>query len=164
MYNTLLCDTTYNLILRHNAREEQREEKIMKRRTLKSIVCAAVMALALSITACGSGGMTLEKYYNDNKSVLDAAWSGMGADGMEVAVDVTGNEFAVTVQITDSAYMIDGIGEALSAAADAQADMFKEQAAEFDEALSLDKGTCTVSMRYLDPDGNVLAEKSYKAD
>ena len=164
MYNLFLCDTIYNIILMHNAREEQREEIIMKKRTFKSIVCAAVMALALSITACGSGDMTLEKYYNENKAVLDSVWNSMGEDGMEVAVDVTGNEFAVTVKITDSAYMFDGIGEALDAAADLQADTFKAQAAEFDEALNFDKGTCTVKMSYLDPDGNVLAEKSYKAD
>lgn len=136
----------------------------MKRRTFKSVVCAAVMALALSVTACGSGDMTLEKYYNKNKAVLDAAWSGMGEEGMEVSVDVTGNEFAVAVQITDSAYMIDGIGEALGAAADLQADTFKAQAAEFDDALGLDKGSCTYKISYLDPDGNVLAERSYKAD
>lgn len=136
----------------------------MKKRTFKSIVCAAVMALALSITACGGGNTTLEKYYNENKATLDAVWNSMGEDGMEVAVDVTGNEFAVTVKITDSAYIVDGMGELLDAAVDAQADMFKEQAGQFDEALGFDKGTCTVKMRYLDPDGNVMCEKSFKAD
>lgn len=135
----------------------------MKKRTFKSIVCAAVLALALSITACG-GKTTLEQYYNENKETLDAVWNSMGEDGMEVAVDVTGNEFAVTIKITNSDYVIDGMGELLDAAVDAQADMFKEQAGQFDEALGFDKGTCTVKMRYLDPDGNVMSEKSFKAD
>lgn len=136
----------------------------MKKRTFKSIVCAAVMALALSITACGGGKTTLEQYYNENKETLDAVWDSMGEDGMEVAVDVTGNEFAITIKITDSDYVFDGMGELLDSAVDAQASLFKEQAAEFDDALGFDKGTCTVKMSYLDPDGNVLSEKSFKAD
>ena len=136
----------------------------MKKRTFKSIVCAAVMALALSITACGgSGDMTLEKYYNENKAVMDAAWNSMGEDGMEVDVDVVGNELIVNIKITDSSYIIDGMGELLDAAVQAQADTFKSTSAEFDKEIG-QEGACTTTLRYLDPDGNVLSENSFKAN
>lgn len=136
----------------------------MKKRTFKSMVCAAVMALALSITACGgSGDMTLEKYYNENKAVLDAAWSSMGEDGMEVDVNVGGNELILNIKITDSDYLVDGMGELLDAAVQAQADTFKSQAAEFDDAIGQD-GACTLTIRYLDPDGVLLSENSFKAN
>ena len=134
----------------------------MKKRTLKSMVCAAVMALALSITACGSGDMTLEKYYNDNKAELDAAWGSMGEDGMEVGVEVVENEFILNIKFTDNTYVVDGMGELLDAAIQAEADTFKAQVAEFDDAIGQD-GACTATIRYLDADGNVLSENSFTA-
>lgn len=39
------------------------EEIVMKKRTVKSFVCAALMAMALSVTACGSN-KTLEDLVN----------------------------------------------------------------------------------------------------
>lgn len=46
-------DMAFNGILRYNAHEEQGGKLITKKKTLKPIVCAAVIALILSITACG---------------------------------------------------------------------------------------------------------------
>lgn len=135
----------------------------MKKRTLKSMVCAAVMALALSITACGSGDMTLEKYYNENKAVLDATWSSMSEEGTEVDVNVVENEFIMNIKITDSNLMVDGIGEALGDTIQLMADTYKAQAEEFDKVVG-QEGACTVTIRYLDPDSNVLAENSFKAN
>lgn len=135
----------------------------MKKRTLKSTVCAAVMALALSITACGSDDMTLEKYYNENKAEMDAAWSSVGEDGMEVDVDVSGNEFIVNIRITDSNYLVDGMSELLDAAVQSEADTFKSQVAEFDDVIGKE-GACKATIRYLDPDGNILSENSFTAD
>lgn len=185
----------------------------MKRRTLKLVVCAAITALTLSVTACGgtddakttdttevedtvetedeaepeveeepeaepedeaedeaesvSTGeyTTLEDYYNDPtvKSLLDGMYSNMEAEGLSLSLDVKGNEFAVIIQIEDSSMVVDGLAEALEAGMDEQADQLKEQVKQFDEVIG-EEGACTVTMRYTDPDGNVIAERSVKAD
>lgn len=201
----------------------------MKRKTLKLVACAAIMALTLSMTACGGDDAaaatgtettdteaeveadveteaepeaeadveteaepeaeapaedaaddtedaaddtasvgdyaTLEDYYNDPtvKSALDSAFAAMAGEGMEAACEVKDNEFTVIIKITDSSMIVDGMGEALSAALDAQADTFKGQVKQFDDVIG-QEGACTVVMRYTDPDDNVLAEKSFTAN
>lgn len=82
---------------------------------------------------------------------------------MSVDFEATGNELAIIIKIEDSSMMVDGMGEALGTALDAQADTLKAQVKTFDDAVG-QAGACTVTMRYLDPDGNVLVEKSYKAE
>lgn len=108
---------------------------------------------------------TLEELYNDPsvKSTMDAAFGAMAQDGMTVDFEATGNELAIIIKIEDSSMIVDGMEEALGAALDAQADTLKAQVKTFDDAVG-QAGACTVTMRYLDPDGNVLVEKSYKAE
>lgn len=190
----------------------------MKRKTVKLVACAAIMALTLSMTACGgndaaattdaeteaevsepeaeaepeveaepeadaepeteaaeddtadteadaAGYSTLEDYYNDPtvKAALDSAFDAMAGDGMSAACEVSGNEFTVIIKIEDSSMIVDGMGEALDAALDAQADTFKGQVEQFDDVIG-QEGACTVVMRYTDPDDNVLAEKAFTAN
>ena len=198
----------------------------MKIRTVKLVACAAIMALTLSMTACGGDDAaatetvteaadtddsvevepeteeetepeteepaddadteaeaevedeadtddaadagdytTLEDYYNDPtvKSALESAFDAMAGDGMSAACEVSGNEFTVIIKIEDSSMIVDGMGEALSAALDSQADTFKAQVKQFDDVIGQD-GACTVVMRYTDPDDNVLAEKAFTAN
>lgn len=108
---------------------------------------------------------TLEELYNDPsvKSTMDTAFGAMAADGMSVDFEASGNELAIIIKIEDSSMIVDGMGEALGAALDQQADTLKAQVKTFDDAVG-QAGACTVTMRYLDPDGNVLVEKSYKAE
>lgn len=188
----------------------------MKRRTLRTIACAAVMALALSATACGAkdaaktednaavedeagtedvaepeaedvaepeteeatepetedntadsgveGYSTLEDFYNDPsvKSMLDAAFESMGGDGMSLSIDVKENTLTMVCKFEDSSLDMSGMGEALDAALETQADTFKTQAATFDDAIG-QPGACTVVVRYTDAEDNVLTEKEYKA-
>lgn len=192
----------------------------MKRRTLKVLACATMMAMSLSMTACGSGdaaaettetveeaeveetaeeaeveeeveaeveeetaeveeaveeaaeeeeetsgdATTLEEYYNDPtiKSVLDAAFESLAEDGMSAAIEVEENTMTVIIKIEDDSLMMDGMGEYLDAALEQSADQFAEQAATFDEVIG-ESGACTVVMRYLDPEDNVLAEKAFTA-
>lgn len=181
----------------------------MKRKSLKFIACAAIMAMTLSVTACGGSddtapaaeteettgteaepeadvdteaeaepeedaeaeddsaaadGQTLEDIFNDpaTKSQYESVFEAMGQEGMEVSVEATGNELAVIIKITDSSMVVDGMGETLESALDQQAATFEEQVKQFDEAVGT-PDACTVTMRYLDPDGNVLAEKSFTA-
>ena len=198
----------------------------MKIRTVKLVACAAIMALTVSMTACGGDDAaatetvteaadtddsvevepeteeetepeteepaddadteaeaevedeadtddaadagdytTLEDYYNDPtvKSALESAFDAMAGDGMSAACEVSGNEFTVIIKIEDSSMIVDGMGEALSAALDSQADTFKAQVKQFDDVIGQD-GACTVVMRYTDPDDNVLAEKAFTAN
>lgn len=212
----------------------------MKKRSLKFIACAAVMAMTLSVTACGgsddaapaagteeaveetaepaaddaaepaaddaaeaeteetaepaadetaepeaepeeadaeaeaadestdgdsaAAGETLESIFNDpdTKSQYESVFESMAQDGMSIAVETEGNELAVVIKVEDSSLIQDGMGEALEAALDQQASNFEAMAGQLDEAIGA-TGECTLIMRYLDPDGNVLAEKSYQA-
>lgn len=189
----------------------------MKRKTLRAIACAAIMALALSATACGSkdaaktedkaavedeastedaaapeadvaepetedvaepetedaadtastgteGYETLEDFYNDPsiKSALDAAFASMGGDGMTLSIDVKENTLTMICKFEDSSLDMSGMGEALDAALETQADTFKTQAATFDDAIGK-PGACTVVVRYTDAEDNVLTEKEYTA-
>lgn len=153
----------------------------MKRKTIKSVVCAALMAVTLSMTACGNnaagngtesgsrqesqteGYSTLEDYYNDPsvKSVLDSSFSSLGGEGLSVAIDVVKDEFILTVKYEDSALIVEGMEDALEQALDAAASQFETQVDAFNQAIG--KDTCTVTVRYVDPSDNVLAERTFPA-
>ena len=107
---------------------------------------------------------SLEAFYNDPtvKSTLDTMFDAMGQEGMSIAVDAKDNELIVIIKIEDSSMVVDGMAEALEAALDSQAATFEAQVTQFDDVVGK-PGACTVTMRYLDPDDNVLAEKSFKA-
>lgn len=200
---------------------QQKERKnIVKRKTLRFIVCASMMAMTLSFSACGGSddgaktvetgaktedktqadeadgadnadaadsadnadaadsadnadvadsdagtATTLEELYSDPsvQSMMDSAFGAMAQDGMSVDFKATGNDLVIEIKIEDSSMVVDGMGEALETALDQQADTFKQQVKTFDDAVG-QAGACTVTMRYLDPDGNLLAEKSFKAE
>lgn len=200
----------------------------MKRRTLKFIACAAVMALTLSVTACGGGSddskstpavedtntkadvsapeadeekeeevntaeeeetkvpeaeeeteaeeeeeeessladaQTLEDYFTDPtlKDMYDSMLEAMSEEGISLSYEVSGNDFVMIFTITDSDYLTDEMADGLAEALETQGDQFKTQAAQFDSILE-GNGTCTVTIRYTDPDGNVMAEKTFTAD
>ena len=50
---------------------------------------------------------------------------------MSVDFEATGNELAIIIKIEDSSMMVDGMGEALGTALDAQADTLKAQVKTF---------------------------------
>lgn len=81
---------------------------------------------------------------------------------MSAAVEMKENTMTATIKIEDESYIVDGIGDMLQAALEENAATFEEQAAEFDEVIG-ESGACTVVMRYVDPQDNVLAEKAYTA-
>ncbi|MCM1297833.1 MAG: DUF4854 domain-containing protein [Muribaculaceae bacterium] len=109
-------------------------------------------------------GMTLEDYFSDPtlKSMMEAQFASLADQGMSASVDVKGNELVVTVKIEDSSMVDETTGAALAAGLDAAESQFADSIKEFDGAVG-EEGACTMTMRYLDPDGNVLAEKSYSA-
>lgn len=205
----------------------------MKRKTLKSIACATIMALTLSVTACGGSGDTApaadteatddaaeseattddaaeSEATNDNaaesESTDDAATADDAAEadaeaestddtaaatgetvesllndpaakaqyeeafaeyeeqGMTVAVDAKGNELLMSLTIQDASLITDETAGQLQSALDQSESVFAALAAALDTSVGGEPGTCTYSVSYLDPDGNVLAEKSFKAE
>ncbi len=202
---------------------ENKEESSMKRKTLKFFACAAIMAMTLSVTACGgsdkedkateteaagdaadaeddsagaadaadaeddsadaaeaaddsadaadaadssaAAGTTLEELFKDPaaKSAFDSMVQAMETEGMSASINAVGNEMIMEVKIEDSSLIVDGLSDSLNAALDAQAETFKTQVKTLDTSVG-QEGACTFTVRYLDPDGNVLAERSFKAE
>ncbi len=84
---------------------------------------------------------------------------------MTVSVSAKGNELMMSLTFKDASQVTDEVGEQLQAALDddAMASVFSGLAGALDSSVGGEAGTCTYSVSYLDPDGNVLAEKSYTA-
>ena len=112
-----------------------------------------------------AAGTTLEELFEDPtaKSAFDSMVQAMATDGMSASVSAVGNEMIVEVKYEDSSLITDGISEALDTALDTQADTFKAQVKTLDDTVG-QAGACTFTVRYLDPDGNVLTEKSFMAE
>lgn len=199
----------------------------MKRKTLKTIACATIMALTLSVTACGGSddtasavetettddaaeseaetedaaesettddaaedtaatddaaeadaeeegtddtaaatGDTVESLLNDPaaKAQYEEAFAEYEEQGMTVAVDAKGNELLMSLTIQDASLITDETAAQLQSALDQSESIFAALAAALDTSVGGEPGTCTYSVSYLDPDGNVLAEKSFKAE
>ena len=192
----------------------------MKIKTVKSIACAAAIALALSVTACGGSKDSAnaadtakvedtadaaepEEANNDEAEVSDeanveeeasveeaganeAAFSSleeafsdptvkkvfedalglesMNEDGMSMSYEVSGNEFIYIFQFTDdSIEPSDEITEYLSSALEAQAGVFEEAAGQLDESIG-QEGACSVTVRYIAANDEVLYENTYSAN
>lgn len=196
---------------------------MMKRRTVKAILCAALMALTLSLTACGgsddaskdadaaveenaepeeaapkeeaaepeeekaaeeeakapneeetapeeegesAGSQTLEEYFNSTPGAMEALeeqLAGAGDDNGSVSGEVKENDFTFNFTLKDASAITDDLSAQLEAGLDASASVFQQVAAMLDEEIG-QKGAVAVIVRYLDPDGNVLAERSFKAE
>ncbi len=206
----------------------KRRRSTMKRKSLKFIACAAIMAMSLSVTACGGSddaapaaeteaaddaaetetpaedatgddaaeaeteteaedeaepeteetedegadtaaatGETVESLLNDPavKAQYEEKFAEYEEQGMTVSVSAKGNELMMSLTFKDASQVTDEVGEQLQAALDddAMASVFSGLAGALDSSVGGEAGTCTYSVSYLDPDGNVLAEKSYTA-
>ncbi len=194
----------------------------MKRRAVKSVLCAALMALTLSMTACGGSddaakdaateeqeeaseeeaeepeeeapeetekpeeeapeeaeeseaeeaeeeegtATTLEEYLNSTDGAMEAVEqeiAGSNGDGMSVSGEVKGNDFTFNFTIEDASLITDDTAAQLEAGLDATASVFEEMAGQMDDEVGLDRGSIQVVIKYCDPDGNVLAERGFKA-
>lgn len=110
------------------------------------------------------GFATLEEFWNSPgiREQLETQMAAMGSDEIKVvSVEVKGNLFAVTFQITDRSLMVDGLADLLEQEMDAQGDVLRQQAATFDSILT--SGSSTIRFTYLDPNGGLLAEREFTA-
>lgn len=183
----------------------------MKRRTVKTILCAALLTLAMTATACGgsdsakeseapaveeeapaeeekpaeeeapaeeekpaeekeeaaSEGKTLEDLVKEDPTIeqqlLEQSVQGSN-DQMEMSVEIKGNDLLVIATYKEGIELPDNTAENLEAALDTMESAFKGLAGVLDEAVGAEKGTVSYSVKYCDSDGNVLAERSYKAE
>lgn len=113
-----------------------------------------------------AAGTTLEELVQDPaaKASFDTMTQALASEaGMSASVNVVGNEMIVEVKFEDSSLMKDGLSETIEAAIDAQTETFNSQVKALDAVIG-QEGACTFTVRYLDPEGNVLAEKSFKAE
>lgn len=138
----------------------------MKKRSVKAYVCAAVMALAMMVTACG-GSKTLEEYLKsdaDTQKMLDEQAAAQSTDEMDMTIEVTGNDVVCVATFKDSVELPDDVADTLNEAMDTLDSAFSSIAGQLDDAIGAEKGTVSYGVRYCDSAGNVLAEKSFRAE
>lgn len=113
----------------------------------------------------GSGeGQTFEDYYNDPavKAVFDAQMEALAGQGMTIDLEVKGNEMTMIYQYEEGIDLPENAKELLDAALEENAATFEEQAGNLDLAIG-QTNACSVVVRYLDADGNLLTERAFKA-
>lgn len=105
----------------------------------------------------------LEDYYNipEGKAVIEGDFADLAGEGMSLSFLVVLDEIIVTVQYDDAALLTEGIEETLAQQLDAMNDRFWRWTVTYDEYITW---RCILTVRYTDPDGNVLAEQHYSGE
>lgn len=111
---------------------------------------------------------SLEEYWADpaQREAFEAGFAaGFGEDNgsMTTSFEVEGNTLVCTFQFTDASLDYTGLGEALDEAMDASASIFITAAQALDDEIGAQAGSCVMTVRYLDPAGTLLSEKTYTA-
>ncbi len=112
-----------------------------------------------------ASGETLEDYLNSTPGAMEAIEeqiAGSSQDGLSVTAEVKGNDFIFNFTIEDASLVTDDTAAQLEAGLDATASLFEQMAGQMDEVIEQD-GVVQFVIKYLDPDGNVLAERGFKA-
>lgn len=109
-------------------------------------------------------GMTLEEYFKDPdaKKVLDSEMQMFSGSGMDLDLAFQGNTMAVIVKITDPAYLVEGVGDALNEAMESVRPMVEELVVMMENELG-NPGNCVVIYSYQTADGTILAQKAFTA-
>ena len=166
----------------------------MKRKTVKTILCAALLTIAMSATACGgsddaaksadtaaetpveeeapaeeesSDQKTLEEYMFEDPTAeqqLKEQAAAQGNDQMDMDIEVKGNSVVCVATFKDSVELPDDISEQLSDGMDSLGSAFSAIAGMLDDAIGAEKGTVSYGIRYCAPDGTVLVEASFTAE
>ena len=179
----------------------------MRRRTVRTFLCAALLTLAMSATACGgsdsgnegaapaateeeapveedaaaeeeapaeeasagesNGQKTLEEYLKEDPATekqLQEQAAAQGNDQVDMSIEVIGNEVLCIATFKDSVELPEDAADTLGEGVDALGSAFSGIAAVLDEAIGAEKGTVSYGIRYCDSDGNVIVEKSFRAE
>lgn len=105
----------------------------------------------------------LEDYYNTpaGKMAIDADYADLAGEGMSVAISVVMDEINVTIQYEDNSLLTEGIAEKLAQQLDSMTDRFWQRTIAYDEHITW---RCVLTVRYIDAEGNILAEQGYSAE
>ncbi|MDE7246853.1 MAG: DUF4854 domain-containing protein [Lachnospiraceae bacterium] len=134
---------------------------------MKTIVCAALLALAMSVSACGSSEKTLEAYLKEDPAAmqqLEEQMAAQGDDTLEMSIEVSGNEVICIGTFTDSIEVTDEDAAMLQESLGELGSVFSAIAGTLDDTIGAEKGTVSYGIRYCDSTGKVLAEQSFKAE
>lgn len=112
-------------------------------------------------------GETLEDYMNampDAKKQLEDQMAAASAEqeGVSIAVDVKGNDMIFIYTYEDASLVTDDTKETLETGLEAMSSVFEMMAEQLDESMG-EKGVVSIVVRYQDGDGNILTEKSFRA-
>ncbi|MFG6336731.1 MAG: DUF4854 domain-containing protein [Lachnospiraceae bacterium] len=173
----------------------------MKRRTVKTFLCAALLTLAMSATACGgsdspkeseapaveeeapaedeapaeeeapaedeSGAKTLEEFLKEDPAAekeLEEQAAAQGNEAVDMEIEVVGNDVICIATFKDSVELPENAVDTLSEGMDTMESAFSALAGVLDDSIGAEKGTVSYGIRYCDSDGNVIVEKSYRAE
>lgn len=105
----------------------------------------------------------LEDYYNtlEGKAAIEADFADLASEGMSVSFFVKLDEIVVTVKYEDADLLTEGIEETLAQQLDEMSDRFWGWTVAYDEFITW---RCVLTVRYTDPEGNILAEQYYSAE
>lgn len=138
----------------------------MKKRSLKGFVCAVMLTLGLTLTACGgSKYANVEEYLADPAvaKVMDAAAQSYSGDGVDVKIKADGDKMVYEFKVdgVTKDVLTAEIVDAMAAALDEQAEQFESVSKETAEAIKVDK--VIVVVRYLDENGEEFLSREYSA-
>lgn len=134
---------------------------------MKTIVCAALLTLAVSVTACGGSKKTLEDYMKADSAAmqqLEEQMAAMGDESTDMKVEITGNDVVYTATLKEGYEVPEENVAIMEESLDSLKSAFAAIAGELDDEIGAEKGTVSFGIKYCNPDGSVLVEKSYRAE
>lgn len=138
----------------------------MTRKKMKAFMCAALLTLAMSVTACGGSKKTLEEYMKSDPAAmkqLEEQMAAMEDESTDMSVEIKGNDVVYTATLKEGYEVPEENVAIMEASLDALDAAFAEIAGALDDEIGADKGTVSFGIKYCNPDGSVLVEKSFKA-
>ncbi len=79
-------------------------------------------------------------------------------------IEVVGNDVICIATFKDSVELPENAVDTLSEGMDTMESAFSALAGVLDDSIGAEKGTVSYGIRYCDSDGNVIVEKSYRAE
>ena len=133
----------------------------MKKRSLKAIVCAAILVLGLAVTACGKA--TLEDYVNSDEFQTELSDMKTQFEGQGMTIDIQASENTLTYLYTiEGAEADDETKATAESLLDALDTSMKDVAAQLEEETKIDD--ITVVVKWLAENGDELASREYTAE
>lgn len=134
----------------------------MKKNFVRLVTCVLVLALALSLAACGGKPATVEDFVKSDavQSQLKTMKESLG-DTMDIDVTGEGNTLVYTFKFPEGTDTT-GLGESLEAAMETQVSTFEQIASSLKDAVKVDNPT--VKVVYAEHDGTEIYSREFTAE